>query len=68
MSTETSMDRALRLAAESPDKVVTVCDHCLRAACWQGHFFCDNYKGAGTVEKTVSELVKLRLEHPGYWE
>lgn len=65
---ETSMERAARIAAENPAKVVTVCDRCLRAACWQGHFYCDDYKRAGTTQKTVAELSALKREHPGYWE
>jgi hypothetical protein len=40
-----------------PDqRLVTVCASCMRACCWQGEFYCDNYKGAGTTRKTVAEL------------
>ena len=46
---------------------ITVCDKCLRASCWQGIFLCDENLGAGTVEKSVSELEKLFLENPNYW-
>jgi hypothetical protein len=49
------------------EKKVTVCDACLRACCWQGEFYCEDYKHAGTVEKTVAELRKLRLENEHYW-
>jgi hypothetical protein len=44
---------------------VTVCDACFQVSCWQGEFMCDDAKTAGTVEKTVEEL--LALEHPHYW-
>jgi hypothetical protein len=46
---------------------VTVCDNCLQASCWQGEFYCDNYKTAGTTEKTRKELAKLALESSDYW-
>jgi len=46
---------------------VTVCDHCLRASCWQGKFYCDRYKDAGTTTKTVAELRELAREDPSYW-
>lgn len=47
--------------------LVTVCDKCLQASCWQGVFMCDDSQNAGTVEKTKYELKKLNLEHPSYW-
>ena len=34
---------------------ITVCASCLRASCWQGEFYCDDYKSAGTVEKTIDD-------------
>lgn len=46
---------------------VTVCSACLRASCWQGHFYCDDAKSAGTVDKPVSELQSIAREHPSYW-
>ncbi|QEL18782.1 hypothetical protein [Limnoglobus roseus] len=46
---------------------VTVCSACLQATCWQGIFYCNDYKTAGTVEKTRDELRVLALEHPTYW-
>jgi hypothetical protein len=49
------------------ERTVTVCDQCLRACCWQGIFYCDDYRNAGTVEKTLAELAALNLEHPHYW-
>jgi len=48
-------------------KTITVCSECLRAGCWQGYLFCDDYIEAGTVEKTKKELRKLKLEHSSYW-
>lgn len=48
--------------------MVTVCDKCLMASCWHGIFMCDKAQTAGTVNKPVSELRKLKLEHPSYWK
>lgn len=50
------------------DDLVTVCSSCLKASCWWGEFYCDNYKTSGTVDKTVAELKALALEHPDYWK
>jgi len=50
------------------DRLITVCSECLRACCWQGIFYCDEYKTAGTVERPVSELKEWALENPEYWE
>lgn len=47
---------------------VTVCDKCLQASCWQGIFYCDDYKFAGITHKTRKELVKLNLESSDYWK
>jgi hypothetical protein len=47
---------------------VTVCASCKRASCWQGQFYCDDYRAARTVDLTVSELKELNLEHPSYWQ
>lgn len=53
------------------DELVTVCSACLRASCWNYDFACDDYRTAGTVEKTaaelVAELVALGLEHPDHF-
>ena len=46
---------------------ITVCDACLQASCWMGHFYCDEYKDAGTTVKTVAELRQLDREHQSYW-
>jgi len=47
---------------------VTVCDKCLMASCWQGVFYCEEYKNAGITEKSVGELRKLGLESSTYWQ
>ena len=52
-----------------PESVmVTVCDHCLMASCWQGIFYCEKYKTAGTCQRSVKDLMTLAREHPCYWE
>lgn len=48
-------------------ELVTVCDRCLQASCWQGIFYCDDYKTAGTIQKTRKELQKLGRENSDYW-
>ena len=52
----------------SRNRRVTVCAACLQASCWQGAFYCDEAKTAGTVEKTVAQLQGMNLEHPDYWK
>lgn len=54
-------------AKQAEPLFVTVCDKCLRASCWQGDFYCDEARTAGTVEKHVSELTAMALESPHYW-
>lgn len=50
------------------DKMVTVCDACMRACCWQGEFMCDYADMAGTVERTVAQLRAGRHgENESYW-
>jgi epoxyqueuosine reductase QueG len=51
----------------SDTTLITVCDKCFRACCWQGTFMCDESYSAGTVEKPVKELRKLGEEHSDYW-
>lgn len=34
---------------------ITVCSKCLQESCWQGEFYCEEYKTAGTVEIEVKE-------------
>ena len=50
------------------DRLVTVCEACLTAACWLGEFYCQGYMDADTVQKTVRELRELGREHPDYWK
>ena len=50
------------------NQLITVCDKCLKASCWQGVFMCDDSVNAGTIEKSISELKKLNLEHSDYWK
>lgn len=49
------------------DKIIEVCDNCLKASCWHGEFMCDNSCSAGTKLKTIAELKKLALENKEYW-
>lgn len=47
---------------------ITVCDKCFQATCWQGVFMCDESQNAGTVDKTIAELIALNTgEHPDHW-
>lgn len=50
-----------------PHWTITVCDACMRATCWQGEFYCDRYKSAGTVDITVKRARELNIENPTYW-
>jgi hypothetical protein len=50
------------------DRLVTVCAACLRASCWQGKFYCQQYRTAGTRRMHVSELRALDREHSFYWD
>ena len=45
---------------------ITVCSVCLQASCWQGEFYCPDFRTAGTVKKTRQELEAFALEHPNY--
>lgn len=49
------------------DTKVVVCSECLRASCWQGVFMCEKSRHADVVEKSVSELEELGLEHSDWW-
>ncbi len=69
---DVALSMACDMLSETPmeDDIirVTVCDKCLTASCWQGSFMCDEAQNAGTVEKTVTELKKLKREHPSFWK
>lgn len=41
---------------------ITVCASCLTQACWNGTFYCENYKDADVLELTVAELSEM-LKH-----
>jgi len=49
------------------DYWVTVCSSCLRACCWHGIFYCDEYQSAGTTKRKASELRKLKKENYSYF-
>ena len=49
------------------EQMVTVCDKCLRACCWQGILMCDDGLTASTIDLPISELKRLSREHPDYW-
>lgn len=49
-------------------EMITVCDKCFRACCWQGEFMCEDSRTAGTVEKSVEELRSLHKENEYYRE
>jgi hypothetical protein len=49
------------------DRLVTVCEACLRAACWQAKFFCQEYVTANSRRLPIRELRKLGREHPRFW-
>lgn len=46
---------------------ITVCSSCLTASCWQGEFYCGEYKTAGTREMTVAAARSLNRENPCQW-
>ena len=50
------------------DELITVCDKCRRACCWNGMFMCDEAKSAGIVDVPRSQLEKESREHPDYWK
>lgn len=50
-----------------PDWTITVCDACLTATCWQGEFYCEKAKGAGTREMTIAEARQRNQENPTWW-
>lgn len=51
------------------DRMVTVCDKCLCACCWHGEFMCDEAKSAGTVDKSIRDLLAIGepRESNEYW-
>lgn len=49
------------------DWTITVCAECNCATCWQGEFYCDKAKAAGTKEITVREAREMNRENLTYW-
>lgn len=56
------------VSVQKPRLVVTVCAECHRASCFQGLFYCDEAKNAGTVDLPLSTLKRKGLENPSYWK
>ena len=50
--------------SDDRNRLVTVCKKCLTASCWHYIFVCDEYRRAGSVDKTVAELNALAVEDP----
>ena len=48
------------------NEMITVCDKCFTASCWQGIYMCQESQNAGTIQKTRAELIGLNLEHQSY--
>ena len=48
--------------------LITVCSKCKKACCWQGNFYCDDYKTAGALTIPRSTLEKWELESSHYWD
>jgi len=49
------------------DRLIKVCELCLKASCYQGKDLCPNWPNSRLRLKTIAELAKLGLEHPDYW-
>ena len=49
------------------NKLIEVCDKCLAASCWHGEYMCSESRNAGTILKTVKELIPLKLESACHW-
>jgi hypothetical protein len=50
------------------DDLIEVCDKCFRASCWQGVFYCYDYKNADTVFVERETLRELAYEHPEFYD
>lgn len=48
-------------------EMVTVCNKCLKATCWQGLFMCDESQTAGIIDMPIEDLKKINREHPSHW-
>jgi ABC-type oligopeptide transport system substrate-binding subunit len=49
------------------ERLITVCSACLCASCWHMVFPCSDYRTAGTVQKTATQLRRHGREHPDYF-
>lgn len=65
---EKLLDKERAKSGANKEDLITVCDHCLQASCWQSEFYCDDYKTAGTTTKKRAELAELNRENPSYWK
>ncbi len=48
--------------------LVTICYACLTASCYQGKFYCEDYRTAKTIKMCVKDLKTLAYEHSDNWE
>lgn len=48
--------------------LITVCDKCFKASCWQGKFICKDAIVAGAVKLSKKKLRILNREHECYWK
>lgn len=51
------------------ERLIVVCNKCLRASCWQDRFYCDEAwePDTGTAEVPIKRLEELALESSHYW-
>lgn len=49
-----------------PDDLITVCDSCLCASCWQGESYCLDARNAGSIQMRRDALERKGLENPSY--
>jgi hypothetical protein len=61
------MEVKLKQYESDMNKLVEVCDKCLKASCWYGEFWCEDSHSAGTKLMTVLELESKNLENSEYW-
>jgi hypothetical protein len=44
-----------------PEKII-VCDRCFRSDCFEGNFYCDKFKTAGTIEYILKSVADKKLQ------
>ena len=49
------------------DWEVTVCSACGTTACWQGVFYCQEYRTANVRQVPIRQLRRTMLESENYW-